>query len=270
MHGLGNDFVIINNLEHNYQFSSQQIQLIANRKFGIGCDQVLLIEPAFDQQSDFYYRIYNADGSLANQCGNGARCFIRYLLEHNLTNKKRIQLQTQERVIYGEEVSSDIFKVMMGAPKFDVESIPLKLPQANQYSIKINQQTIIFAALSMGNPHAVIYVENLADLKDDLKLSEIAIFLQKSTFFPQSVNVNFIYVMDQNNLALRTYERGAGFTLACGSGACASAAIAIIDKQVLNGVNLTMPGGTLQISWQEDELWMQGQAENVFSGEIQL
>lgn len=271
MHGLGNDFIVINNLVNQYQFKSEQFAFMANRKFGIGCDQILIIDKPTDNSSDFYYKIYNADGSIAGQCGNGARCFIRYVHEHKLTNKLEIKLQTLDRVIIGKMLENNQVVVDMGIPLFTPSQIPLINNEENIYSCIINGVEVKFYSLSMGNPHAIIEVNNVMDLHDDVKLEDIAKFLQNSlTLFPKSVNVNFIHVIDNGKIQMRTYERGCGFTLACGTGACASAAAMIRENKVDSIVHMIMPGGELKISWFGEELYMQGDATHVFDGEIVL
>ncbi|RTL10920.1 MAG: diaminopimelate epimerase [Neisseriaceae bacterium] len=270
MHGLGNDFVIINNLQLQHNFTASEIKFIGDRKFGIGCDQILIIDPADDGTSDFYYKIFNSDGSIAGQCGNGARCFIRYVVDHGLTTKKQIKLQTTSRIISGQLITPELIEVDMGVPEFRVGHIPLLLPQTGQYQLEINHQTLKFSALSMGNPHAVINLLNPQLLEDDNYLQTIAQTLQQASYFPESVNVNFVYIVDNSLIKLRTYERGCGFTLACGSGACASAAALIKQNLVHSTLTVQMDGGELNIDWSRENLLMRGAAVEVFNGTIEL
>lgn len=270
MHGLGNDFIVINNLDLKHQFTIEQIRLLADRKLGVGCDQLLLIDSATDGESDFFYRIYNSDGSIAGQCGNGARCFIRYVVERQLTAKSQIQLQTAERIISGAVLSDNLVEVDMGKPNFMPSVIPLNHIYQPFYQVQINQRLIEFSAVSMGNPHAVIRLHDNTLLSNDAFLAEVAIYLQQSSLFPQSVNVNFIVIEQLDRILLRTYERGCGFTLACGSGACASAAVAIQNQWVKNQVGVFMPGGDLTIKWSGENLIMRGTATFVFDGELEL
>ena len=270
MHGLGNDFVIINNLELRHAFNADEISSLADRKFGIGCDQLLLIDPASDGISDFFYRIYNSDGSVAGQCGNGARCFIRYVLERGLIEKPLIKLQTLGRIITGQRLADGQIEVDMGVPDFTPSSLPFKHDPAAEYEVDFNGETVQFAALSMGNPHVVILLDNLERLADESYLAALSEHLQASELFPESVNVNFIYKISENQLGLRTYERGCGFTLACGSGACASAAVALRDGLVNSPVQIFMPGGELTLSSAGANLLMRGSATQVFDGEIEL
>jgi diaminopimelate epimerase len=272
MHGLGNDFIIINNLELKHQFTAPQIRYLADRKFGIGCDQLLIVNPANDGISDFYYQIYNSDGSEAGQCGNGARCFIRYLIKHKLTPKTILKLQTTNRIIQGKLLSNDLIEVSMGVPQFQPHCIPLNLLFSDNYILNFNNQLLTFYALSMSNPHAIIKLDCLSLFNDDNYLTQIAQHLQSSSLFPDSVNVNFVYINSRKQIQLRTYERGCGFTLACGSGACASV-VALIQANFLdNQVVVQMRGGNLTINWQGNfhEVIMQGSATHVFCGNIEL
>lgn len=270
MQGLGNDFVIINNLELGHEFSVDEICYLSDRKFGIGCDQLLLVDHATDGTSDFFYRIYNSDGSVAGQCGNGARCFIRYVLDCGLTQKSVIKLQTLGRVIVGKQLESGLIEVDMGEPDFRSSSLPLKHESQAHYELDFNGEILRFAALSMGNPHAVIVLDDLELMADENYLAAIGDYLQSSELFPDSVNVNFIYKIADFQLCLRTYERGCGFTLACGSGACASAAVAVRDGLVDSPVEIFMPGGELTLSYSGTNLLMCGAATQVFDGEIEL
>jgi len=270
MHGLGNDFIILNNLDLSLKLTREVIQKLSDRKFGIGCDQLLVVEPASDGLSDFFYRIYNSDGSEAGQCGNGARCFISFLHLQGLSNKSKVKLQTNTRVIDGQVINPSVVEVNMGNPDFKPENIPLNLSEASNYEFKFDNQLIRFAAASMGNPHAVIRIATPELLEDNEYMAKIGSMFQQSPIFPESVNVNFMYVENEGQLRLCTYERGSGLTLACGSGACATAAVAIRDDLVRQKVKVIMPGGELQISWTDAGLLMTGEAIHVFDGEIEI
>lgn len=270
MHGLGNDFIILNNLDLSLKLTREIIQKLSDRKFGIGCDQLLVVEPASDGQSDFFYRIYNSDGSEAGQCGNGARCFISFLHLQGLSNKSKVKLQTNTRVIDGQIINPSVVEVNMGNPDFKPENIPLNLSEASNYEFKFDNQLIQFAAASMGNPHAVIRIATPEILEDNEYLTKIGSIFQQSPIFPESVNVNFMFVENERQLRLCTYERGSGLTLACGSGACATAAVAIRDGLVRQKVKVIMPGGELQLSWTDAGLLMTGEAIHVFDGEIEI
>lgn len=270
MHGLGNDFIILNNLDLSLKLTREVIQKLSDRKFGIGCDQLLVVEPASDGQSDFFYRIYNSDGSEAGQCGNGARCFISFLHLQELSHKVKVKLQTNTRVIDGQIINPSVVEVNMGNPDFKSENIPLNLSEASNYEFKFDNQLIQFAAASMGNPHAVIRIATPEILEDNEYMAKIGSMFQQSPIFPESVNVNFMYVENEGQLRLCTYERGSGLTLACGSGACATVAVAIRDGLVRQKVKVIMPGGELQLSWTDAGLLMTGEAIHVFDGEIEI
>lgn len=270
MHGLGNDFIILNNLALSLKLTREIIQKLSDRKFGIGCDQLLVVEPASDGQSDFFYRIYNSDGSEAGQCGNGARCFISFLHLQGLSNKSKVKLQTNTRVIDGQIINPSVVEVNMGNPDFKPENIPLNLSEASNYEFKFDNQLIQFAAASMGNPHAVIRIATPEILEDNEYMAKIGTMFQQSPIFLESVNVNFMFVENEGQLRLCTYERGSGLTLACGSGACATAAVAIRDDLVRQKVKVIMPGGELEINWTDAGLLMTGEAIHVFDGEIEI
>ncbi len=271
MHGLGNDFIVINNLNSKYNLTPQQISFLADRKLGIGCDQLLMVEPSTDMRSDFFYKIYNSDGSEASQCGNGARCFTKYVIDNNLTDKKEVLLQTSKRTINGLQTSNNEYKVDMGTPIFEPMQIPLNLAQTQSYVFEYKNEKFDFYALSMGNPHAVIILNNVTLLSNDSYLENQAVALQNSGLLPEGVNVNFIVIHDSSRIELRTYERGCGFTLACGSGACASAAVTILHGMTNCETIVSMRGGSLLIKWNKQQsLYMTGSATHVFDGEIEL
>lgn len=269
MQGVGNDFVVINNLSGDCHLTPQQLQKIGDRRFGIGCDQILLVEAASDGVSDFFYRIYNSDGSEAGMCGNGARCFIRYVLANNLTRKSRIQLQTSTRIVSGQVSDNGAIEIAMGMADFTPAKIPLLLTFAKDYAIDYFGEEIEFSALSVGNPHVVIKLNSPKELNQDNLLQQVAVYFQENQIFPESVNVNFIAIKD-GVVLLRTYERGCGFTLGCGSGACASAVIAIRDGLVESPAKLKMPGGELEVKWVGQEITLKGNAELVYTGAIDL
>ncbi len=269
MQGVGNDFVVINNLSGDCHLTPQQLQKIGDRRFGIGCDQILLVEAASDGVSDFFYRIYNSDGSEAGMCGNGARCFIRYVLANNLTRKSRIQLQTSTRIVSGQVSDNGAIEIAMGMADFTPAKIPLLLTFAKDYAIDYFGEEIEFSALSVGNPHVVIKLNSPKELNQDNLLQQVAVYFQENQIFPESVNVNFIAIKD-GVVLLRTYERGCGFTLGCGSGACASAVIAIRDGLVESPAKLKMPGGELEVKWSGQEITLKGNAELVYTGAIDL
>ena len=269
MHGLGNDFVVIDAINQKVNLTTQQIQFIADRHFGIGCDQVLLVESPRALDTDFYYRIFNADGAEVEQCGNGARCFANFVRITGLNDKEILHVGTLSGSIHLKHEEADQVRVNMGAPKLDPKLIPFEAEtQSNHYPIEIDNRSFKIAAVSMGNPHAVIQVKSVADAP----VREIGSLLERHPRFPQRVNVGFMAVKDRKRIDLRVFERGAGETLACGSGACAAVVAGRINGLLDEEVEVRLPGGTLMISWAEGDapVWMSGPAIQVFEGKIKL
>lgn len=265
MHGAGNDFIIINQINNDYHLSASDIQRIADRNFGIGFDQLLIIEKPTVGCADFKYRIFNADGSEVNQCGNGARCFFHYLKLKKLSKKNIMTVETRSGIIKLAYKSDGLVGVDMGKPIFEFDKIPFN--PASENSIKVHNETYNFHPISMGNPHAVIKLDTF----DSLDFTKIGETLQDSTMFPESVNVNFLRVIDDHRLALKVFERGSGMTLACGSGACASAVIAIKNKWVKSPVQISMDGGLLEINEDSSgKIELIGPAKFIFDGEMNL
>lgn len=267
MHGLGNDFVVIDNVTQNVFFSKEKIQQLADRNFGIGFDQMLLVEPPYDPEQDFHYRIYNADGSEVSQCGNGARCFAKFVKMKGLINRNKIVVSTKagKMVLYLEKDGQ--VTVNMGRPIFEPSAIPLKAnKEEGIYIIRAEEQTLFVGSVSMGNPHCVMEVEdvNTADV------STIGPLLERHERFPEGVNVGFMQIISPEHIKLRVFERGTGETLACGSGACAAAAIGQIQGKLGKEVRVDLPGGTLKIRWQgkDNVLKMTGPAEHIFDGTL--
>lgn len=268
MHGLGNDFVVIDLISQRYRAKATDMKKIGDRHFGIGCDQILLVEAPERPENDFKYRIFNGDGSEVQQCGNGARCFARFVQYKGLTAKSRIKVETQggdiELNVQGENV-----EVNMGAPKFTPQSLPLLVEhEAPEYSLEAAGETLRFGAVSMGNPHAVIQID---DINSDI-VSRLGPVVESHQLFPQRVNAGFMQVVDAHNIKLRVYERGAGETLACGTGACAAAVFGIRQGLLQSPVAVELPGGKLTISWQGEgqPVMMTGPASFVFDGKIRL
>ena len=269
MHGLGNDFVVIDAVRQHINLTTNAIKKLADRNHGIGCDQVLLIEPPSDKNIDFNYRIFNCDGSEVEQCGNGARCMGRYIADQQLSGKKTVLLQTKNRVMEVTTKPKNLVTANMGAPNFTPKEIPFISQQQDKlYSIEAGSHNFEIAALSVGNPHAVIQVEDI----DTTAVAEIGPLIQAHSHFPESVNVGFMQIIDRKNIKLRVYERGVGETQACGSGACAAAVAAIQQDLVDSKVNLQLLGGKLSIEWlgEEKPILMTGPAETVFHGKIKL
>jgi len=268
MQGLGNDFVVLDGINQSINLDRQQIRLLADRHFGVGCDQILLVEKA-QGQADFRYRIFNADGGEVEQCGNGARCFVRYVHDHGLTHKSEIRIETLSGVISPKlEVNGNI-TVNMGKPIFEPAEIPFIAEHyAPTYELEIQNQPVKMSVLSMGNPHAVRVIQDI----DTAPVNSEGALIETHPRFPKRVNVGYMQVMDRTHIKLRVFERGAGETLACGTGACAAVVtginLGLLDQQV----TVSTRGGELNIRWngQEDPVWMTGPAVTVFEGEINL
>ncbi len=269
MHGLGNDFVVIDAINQSVSLDTELVRLLADRHHGIGCDQLLIVEPAHETDSEFFYRIYNADGSEVEQCGNGARCFARFVRDKGLTRNNTILVDTASGRISLQIESNGEVTVNMGQPHFAPADIPLHRDMvADEYSLSIDDELIAFGAVSMGNPHAVLLV-------DDIETAPVATLgpqLESHPDFPNRVNVGFAEVINRDQIRLRVYERGAGETEACGSGACAAMVVARQQGLVNDKVAVDLNGGTLQISWAGDDtpVWMTGPATHVFDGQIEI
>lgn len=269
MHGLGNDFVVIDNITQNVFFSKDKIKQLADRNFGIGFDQLLMVEPPYDPEQDFHYRIFNADGSEVSQCGNGARCFARFVKMKGLTNRNKIVVSTKagKMVLYLEKDGQ--VTVNMGKPIFEPSQIPLKAnKEEGIYLIRVAEKTVFCGAVSMGNPHCVVIVDDI----NTAEVETLGPLLESHERFPEKVNVGFMQIVDQNHIKLRVYERGAGETLACGSGASAAVAIGQIQGKLSKEVKVELPGGNLKIRWQgkDNVLKMTGPAEHIFDGTLNL
>jgi diaminopimelate epimerase len=269
MHGLGNDFVVIDAIHQQIDLTPKQIQNLADRHFGIGFDQLLLVENPVSQNADFKYRIFNADGGEVAQCGNGARCFARFVRDKNLSAKNEIRVDTgsgQLLLIFQEDWQ---ITVNMGIPRHRPAEIPALAEQESKlYNITVNAVTHSFGAVSMGNPHAVIQVQDVTTAP----VLELGSVLESHPFFPERANIGFMQIMDRNHIKLRVYERGAAETLACGSVACAAAVIGIEQNLLNNNVCVELPGGELKISWsgRGTPVLMTGPAISVFEGTINL
>lgn len=268
MHGLGNDFMVVDGVTQKVFFSPELIKKLSDRHFGIGFDQLLLVEPPFDPEVDFHYRIFNADGSEVQMCGNGARCFVRFVIDHQLTSKKDIQVSTVSGVLRLKLNDDDTVTVNMGQPRFEPERLPFNAPkQALSYTIRTKDGSEFeHGAVSMGNPHAVFFF-------DDVKTAPVEKYgreLECHENFPERVNVGFAQVVNPHTMNLRVFERGCGETMACGTGACAAAVVAIAQGRAKSPVSVTLPGGTLKISWDggSSPVMMSGPATRVYEGSI--
>jgi diaminopimelate epimerase len=269
MHGIGNDFVVIDGFDQTVSLTGEQIKLIADRHFGVGCDQLLMVEQPTIENVDFRYRIFNADGGEVEQCGNGARCFVRFVHDKNLTDKTEIRVQTAGGIITLKLQTDGQVTVSMGAPRFTPSEIPFTAQAEQlQYPLIINGETIEIAAVSMGNPHAVQIVENT----DDAPVAIQGPLIESHAMFPNRVNAGFMQIVDHHHIRLRVFERGSGETLACGTGACAAVVSGIRLNRLISPVSVEMLGGQLQIEWTGDgqPVWMTGPAQIVFDGEIEI
>jgi diaminopimelate epimerase len=269
MHGLGNDFVVIDAINQAVELSGRQIRGLADRRFGIGCDQILLVEAASTPASDFRYRIFNADGGEVEQCGNGARCFMRFVHDHGLTQKRKLRVETLSGPLHLNLEDDGQITVDMGAPHLRPDEIPFDAPAyAPLYPIEVNQHKLEIAAVSMGNPHAVVRVNDI----NTAPVEELGPALEQHPRFPQRVNAGFVQIIDFENIRLRVYERGTGETLACGSGACAAVVAGRLWDQLAPRVKVNLKGGHLVVSWagKESHVYMTGPATRVFEGKIEL
>jgi diaminopimelate epimerase len=269
MHGLGNDFVVLDGIRQPLALTPEQLRYLADRHFGVGCDQILLVETAEQPGVDFRYRIFNADGGEVEQCGNGARCFVRFVHDAGLTAKREIRVETQSGIITPRLEDDDNVTVNMGIPRFLPAEIPfLGAGEAVIHALAVADETLEISVVSMGNPHAVQVV-------DDVDLAPVGVLgplIENHARFPQRVNAGFMQVVGRQAIRLRVYERGSGETLACGTGACA-AAVAGIRRGLLDSpVRVTTRGGDLTIAWAGpgQPVMMTGPAVTVFTGEIKL
>lgn len=269
MHGLGNDFVVIDAINQSINLTPEQIRFLADRHFGVGFDQLLLVEMPVSDNADFKYRIFNADGSEVSQCGNGARCFARFVRDKGLTHKDEIKVDTDAGQLVLRCETSGLITVNMGIPKHSPDQIPLLASdEAKLYRVEVNGVPVEFAAVSMGNPHAVIRVDDVRQAP----VETIGAQLECHNLFPQRVNVGFMEVLNRREIQLRVYERGAAETLACGSGACAAVVAGIEQNLLENKVGVSLPGGHLTVEWagRGQPVMMSGPAVSVFEGQIQL
>ncbi len=269
MHGLGNDFVVIDAVTQNVRITASMVRRLADRKTGIGCDQVLIVEPPSAADIDFDYRIFNCDGAEVEQCANGARCLARFVHDRQLTGKKSIRVQTSNRVMTLNLINKNLVAVDMGVPELDPPAIPFQADEpAVLYDIDINGQAQSIAAVSMGNPHAVLTVADV----DTAPVAELGAALETHERFPNRVNVGFMQIINRTEIKLRVFERGAGETEACGSGACAAAVASIQQELVDSPVTVHLTRGSLKIDWQGagHPLIMSGPAKTVFHGRIRI
>jgi len=269
MHGLGNDFVVIDAVTQNVRITASMARRLSDRKTGIGCDQLLVVEPPSDPDIDFNYRIFNSDGAEVEQCGNGARCLARFVHDRRLTGKNPIVVKTSNRVMQLVVEDKKMVAVDMGIPELVPENIPFEAPEkAMVYAIDVDGQSYDIAAVSMGNPHAVLRVDDV----EHAPVAELGAKIESHPRFPNRVNVGFMQIDSRNEIKLRVFERGVGETEACGSGACAAAVAAIQQGLVDSPVTMQLTRGTLKIDWRGEghELIMTGPTATVFHGRIRI
>jgi diaminopimelate epimerase len=269
MHGLGNDFIVIEALNNNFYATTEQIRQLADRHFGIGFDQMLLVEPPSSEEMDFSYRIFNADGNEVEQCGNGARCFARFVYDRGLTEKREIRVGTLSGIIVPRLLDDGRVCVDMGEPEFEPEKIPFKTEGRQRlYPLSLDEEEVSIAAVSMGNPHAVQIVDDIVEAR----VREMGAQIEHHPRFPQRVNAGFMQVMDRHTIRLRVWERGSGETLACGTGACAAVAAGIDQGLLDSPVKVFLRGGSLDIEWAgvDAPVLMTGPAEYVYEGMFEM
>jgi diaminopimelate epimerase len=273
MHGLGNDFVVIDAVNQDVQLGPEQVRLIADRHFGIGCDQLLLVERPTVAAAEFRYRIFNADGGEVQQCGNGARCFARFVHDRGMTASTTIPVETAGGMIYLELEDDGQVTVDMGVPSFDPASLPFEAgnvaeEEPEYHQLLVNGEKYAIGAVSVGNPHAVLLVESV----DQAPVATLGAAIESHERFPERVNVGFMEILDRAHIRLRVFERGAGETLACGTGACAAVAVGVHNSLLDHTVQVALKGGNLTIRWQGNghTLFMTGPAQTVYEGKITL
>ena len=269
MHGLGNDFMVVDAVTQNVFFSPELIRRLADRHLGVGFDQLLVVEPPYDPDLDFHYRIFNADGSEVSQCGNGARCFARFVRLKGLTNKRDIRVSTANGRMVLSVTEDDLVRVNMGEPNFEPSQVPFRANKAEKtYIMRAAEQTVLCGVVSMGNPHCVIQVDDV----DTAAVETLGPVMESHERFPERANIGFMQVVGRSHIRLRVYERGAGETQACGTGACAAAVAAISQGWMNSPVTLDLPGGRLTIEWEGPghSVIMTGPAMRVYEGQVRL
>ena len=269
MHGLGNDFMVVDAISQPFRIRPEVIRELADRNFGIGFDQLLLVEPPGLPDVDFRYRIFNADGSEVEQCGNGARCFARFVRDQRLTNKRIIRVQTAKGIIELRVSKDGMVMVNMGVPELNPPAIPFAAARRKDvYTVDVDGETVELSAVSMGNPHGVLLVEDV----DKAPVATLGPRLERHPRFPARANIGFLQIVDRSHVRLRVFERGSGETLACGSGACAAVVAGRMRGLLDRKVEVTLRGGRLVIEWQGEgsPVMMEGPATSVYEGQIRL
>ena len=270
MHGIGNDYVYVNCFKEKIENPGEVAKRISDRHFGIGSDGLILIKPS--QIADFEMEMYNSDGSLGAMCGNGIRCVAKYVYDYGLTDKTQISVATGSGIKYLDLIVEDgkvvLVKVDMGAPILEPEKIPAKVSKATGEKLTVQGKEYEVTCVSMGNPHCIVCVDDV----DGLDIEQVGTFFEHHEVFPDRVNTEFIKVLDRNTVQMRVWERGAGETWACGTGACAVAVACILNGWTEREVTVKLRGGDLRISWDQEKntVFMTGPAATVFDGEIEL
>lgn len=269
MQGLGNDFVVLDAINQRFELTREQVRRLGDRRYGIGCDQILLAERPTRDGFDFRYRIYNADGSEVEHCGNGVRCLGRFLREQGLTDQRALRIETVNGSARIHLDDDGQVTVDMGAPVLEPAQIPFQAERRQVlYRLEVGAETVEVGAVSMGNPHAVLTVPEL----ENAPVARLGPDIESHPRFPRRVNVGFMQVLDRGRIRLRVFERGVGETLACGTGACAAVVAGRLQERLDSRVEVELPGGALAIEWQGEghPVMMSGPAETVFRGEIEL
>lgn len=274
MHGLGNDFVVLDGISQPLSLTPEQLCYLADRHFGVGCDQILLVEKAAQPGVDFRYRIFNADGSEVEHCGNGARCFVKFVHEQKLSARNPLRAEIATGLITLEAKQNGEVEVEMGQTRFDPEALPFdpdgletrSLNNDTLYGLPIGEQTVWLSLVAISNPHAVQVVDDV----DHAPVATIGPAIESHPRFARRVNAGFMQIIDRHTIHLRVYERGAGETLACGTGACAAVAAGIRRGLLDSPVRVRTHGGWLSIAWDGKALRMTGPAVTVFSGSIDI
>ncbi len=269
MQGLGNDFVVFEAVTRPLALTPARVRRLSDRRLGVGCDQVLVVEPAVTAGTDFRYRIYNADGGEVEQCGNGARCVARFVHEQGLTRRRTIVFETLGGPITTRLEDDSRVTVDMGVPRLEPAAVPFEAAaRAIVYDLEVNGQTVAVSVLSMGNPHAVQVVADVERAPVRTQGPQI----ERHPRFPQRVNAGYMQVLDRGHIRLRVWERGVGETPACGTGACAAVVAGRLRGLLDETVEVRLPGGVLTVSWagEGSAVWLTGPAETVFRGEIEL
>ncbi len=269
MHGIGNDFIVIDAINQNLHINAAMAKRLADRRFGIGCDQILLVERPSSDKVLFRYRILNADGSEVAQCGNGARCFALFVREKGLTTETSIAVETLAGHMVLHIQDDGGITVNMGAPRLEPVDIPFKAPhKQTSYTLMVGEQILSMGIVSLGNPHAVLEVDDISKAP----VESLGAAIESHPHFPERVNVGFMQILNPSHIRLRVYERGAGETLACGSGACAAVVSGILQGKLCSCVKVDLPGGQLMVKWADNDapVMLTGPAETVFEGTITI